>query len=161
MTDDVKTAVISECGRYRYRLSRQWGDDRSVLFIMLNPSVANHEIDDPTIRRCIGFAKAWGFGGLRVGNLFAYRATDPAALKAVSDPCGPENSWHLLLMAKGSDTTVCAWGRRGEWRSRDRAVVELLCRAGIRPMMLAKPDKHYPMHPLYLPATTTCREMPL
>src|SRR3954454_15761859 len=96
-----QNAVISACGRYRYLLSRQVGPGlRTATFIMLNPSTADATNDDPTIRRCIGFARQWGCGRLAVLNLFAVRATDPAEMKRADDPVGPENrDWfdrHLL-----------------------------------------------------------------
>lgn len=95
----IKSAIISECGKYRYSLSRIWDENKAnVLFIMLNPSTADGDVDDPTIRRCIGFAKSWGYGGIYVGNLFAYRATDPKELLKVENPIGFENIHHLMDM---------------------------------------------------------------
>ncbi len=94
-------AVISECGRYRYVLTRQVGPGtRTATFILLNPSTADANNDDPTIRRCIGFARQWGCGKLTVLNLFAVRATDPQWMKAASDPVGPENkAWFEKTLA--------------------------------------------------------------
>src|SRR5262249_54294569 len=88
-------AVISDCGKYRYVLTRQTGAEvRSATFVMLNPSTADATLDDPTIRKCIGFAKNWRCGRLVVLNLFAFRATDPEVMKAEADAVGPENkSW--------------------------------------------------------------------
>src|SRR5581483_9586135 len=95
---------------YRYSLARFFGDGGVVNFIMLNPSTADAETDDPTIRRCLGFAKAWGYGTLVVTNLFAYRATDPAELAKAGDPVGPDNDTRLWSEAQLSDLVVCAWG---------------------------------------------------
>lgn len=106
-----KTAVISECGKYRYELSRIWDDKKpKVLFLMLNPSTADANEDDPTIRRCIRFAKDWGYGGLMVGNLFAFRSTDPKNLKYVTEHNHHINSEHLMNMYWQCEITVCAWG---------------------------------------------------
>jgi hypothetical protein len=85
-------ATLSDCGRYRYRLWRRWADGPTVLFVMLNPSTADADVDDPTIRRCIGFARSWGAGALEVVNLYAWRATQPAELKAAVGPVG-EYPW--------------------------------------------------------------------
>ena len=106
-----KGALMSSCGKYRYQLWRIWDDSLpKVLFIMLNPSTANHEHDDPTIRRCTGFAHGWGCGGLYVGNLFAYRSTDPKRLRKVENPVGDENNKYLLEMTAKTDLIVIAWG---------------------------------------------------
>ena len=87
-----KGATISECGLYRYSLTRVWDDVLPMcIFVMLNPSTADADIDDPTIRRCINFAKREGCGSLMVVNLFAYRATSPADMKAAVDPIGSGN----------------------------------------------------------------------
>ncbi len=94
------SAVLSECARYRYRLDRAWERDDhglgTVTWVMLNPSTADADVDDPTIRRCIGFSKAWGYNALTVVNLFAWRATSPRDLCAVEDPVGPDNEAHLI-----------------------------------------------------------------
>lgn len=106
-----KGAKISECGKYRYELWRVWDNSKSrVTFIMLNPSIANENIDDPTIRRCIGFAKYWGYGGIHVCNLFAYRSTDPKELLKVEDPIGPLNKSHITSCSYLSDIVIFAWG---------------------------------------------------
>src|SRR5689334_19453129 len=109
-------AVISACGRYRYVLTRQVGPgSRRATFVMLNPSTADATNDDPTIRRCIGFAREWGCGRLVVLNLFAFRATDPADLKRAIDPVGPENrDWFERTLRPPHDgPLVCAWGVHG------------------------------------------------
>src|SRR4051812_5648202 len=105
----IKTATISDCGTYRYRLGRSWEPSMPRLgFVMLNPSVASADIDDPTIRRCIGFAQRLGFGSIDVGNLFAYRATKPKDLKEAGFPEGPDNNDHLRAIALECQTIVCA-----------------------------------------------------
>lgn len=104
-------AVISICEKYRYWLERVWDTEKpKVMFLMLNPSTADSNEDDPTIRRCIGFAKSWGYGSLCVGNIFAYRSTNPKALLTIEDPIGIETSNYLKKMAESSSMIVCAWG---------------------------------------------------
>lgn len=105
-----KSAIISECGKYRYLLRRVWGSEKMVCFIMLNPSTADSFEDDPTIRRCISFAKKWGYGGMYVVNLFAYRATNPRELLSVKDPIGEKNRTYILQYFDASDLVICAWG---------------------------------------------------
>lgn len=107
---DEKGAVLSTCGNYRYLLTRRWADGDTVTWIMLNPSTADASIDDPTIRRCIGFSKEWGYAALRVVNLYAYRATKPEALKAVADPIGPDHAVHFMGALHASALVVAAWG---------------------------------------------------
>ena len=104
-------ATFSADRRYRYRLWREWDRSRAVVaFVMLNPSTADASRDDPTIRRCIGFARAWGFGGVEVANLFALRATDPRHLRGVPDPVGPRNARSLKLALAHASLVVVAWG---------------------------------------------------
>lgn len=87
-----KGAIISDCQQYRYALWRIWDETKPfVMFIMLNPSKADAETDDNTVRRCIGFAKSWGYGGIYICNLFAYRSTDPKVLLKVDNPFGDQN----------------------------------------------------------------------
>ena len=105
-----RTATISPCGRYRYDLTRRWAAGPTALWVMLNPSTADADIDDPTIRRCIGFSKRDGYGSLTVVNLFAYRATDPKDLLTADDPEGPDNWWHVQRAVRSSDAVVFAWG---------------------------------------------------
>jgi hypothetical protein len=159
--DIYRAAVISLCTNYRYELTRTW--DRSkkpVLFVMLNPSTADSRIDDPTIRRCMGFAQAWGKGGIIVVNLFAWRATDPRSLYklAKAEAVGPDNDRHIVAACLRADLHVAAWGTHGRLCGRDREVVELANHAiisnGVGPGMTAlKATKNGdPMHPLYLRA---------
>lgn len=104
-----KEALISPCGLYRYYLVRRWDDDHGELrWCMLNPSVADADADDPTVRKCVGFAKRWGFGSIRIVNLFAFRATDPRGLIDAADPVGPDNVQHLEEILR--TPVVVAWG---------------------------------------------------
>jgi hypothetical protein len=150
------TAVISDCGRYRYILTRQSGPGEcAATFIMLNPSTADAVTDDPTIRRCIGFAGHWGCSRLVVLNLFAVRATEPRNMKQSDDPVGPENkSWfERALKAPHYGPVVCAWGIHGNHIEQDRIVLDWLESKGIQPQALGITRAGHPKHPLYLPST--------
>ena len=104
-----KHAVISQDNKYRYQLSRIWDNEKpTVLFIMLNPSTADADADDPTIRRVVNFAKSWGYGGVFVGNLYAFRSTDPKGLKHTEDPVGEENIAHVQTLIGLTDKVVYA-----------------------------------------------------
>lgn len=147
----IADAVISPCQQYRYSLTRQWNADLpTLMFIGLNPSTADATNDDPTLRRCIGFAKSWGYGGVIMANLFAYRATKPTDMKAAPDPIGIDNDQWLLTLANQSQLIVAAWGNHGSFLERSSAVKQLIG------------DLHYlslngsgePKHPLYIKANT-------
>ena len=145
--------ILSDCKRYRYSLTRSWDSSKPrVMFMMLNPSTADGEKDDPTIRRCIGFAKSWGFGSIEVGNLFAFRATMPEHLILEKDPVGPENRQWVNAAAQFAQMIVCAWGNRD-------IVKRLSSKLGDDFIPMDWLDKlHYielslsgtPKHPLYL-----------
>ena len=108
---DYRNAYLSSDGVYRYSLVRAWDLELpTVLFIMLNPSTADAMQDDPTIRRCVGYARDWGYGRLLVGNLFGFRATDPKDLIGPVDAVGPENDSWLRQMGDRADLIVAAWG---------------------------------------------------
>lgn len=150
------SAILSRCGRYRYALRREWDGARpKVLFIGLNPSTADASRDDNTSRVCIGYARRLGFGGLLLGNLFGWRSTDPAMLRAVPDPVGPRNDARLRVLQDEAALVVCAWSDAGGWRDRDRAVLAWL-RA---PHCLSRLKSGRPGHPLYKRADL--RPMPL
>lgn len=153
--DDVlKSAVISDCGTYRYELLRRWDVTKPrVGWVMLNPSTADAEVDDPTIRRCMGFARAWGYGGIVVRNLYALRATDPRELWKHPDPIGPDNRAHLREAGRDA-LTICAWGSNAHPFHASAAIVGLI-RAGGRPHYLALTKGGQPRHPLYLKADLT------
>lgn len=154
----ARSAIFSPCRRYRYALTREWatGLVRTAVFIGLNPSTADETEDDPTIRRCIGYAKAWGYGGLCMVNLFALRSTDPRGLYAADDPVGPDNDRYLIGLATGAacmqGIVVAAWGTRGGYKGRDAAVRELL-RVPVHVLRFTKSG--HPAHPLYLPKSLT------
>lgn len=148
-------AVISDCGRYRYRLTRTWDPSReSLVFVMLNPSTADAAVDDPTIRRCIGFARRDGYGGIIVVNLFAWRATDPADLPSnLPMRMGPDNRRYVYEAATGRDV-ILAWGSHSAaWPEVTDPLPERLWLAGarsIRCLGFTKSGK--PRHPLYVRA---------
>ncbi|QEL16679.1 DUF1643 domain-containing protein [Limnoglobus roseus] len=147
-------AIISACGRYRYVLTRQVGPGtRTAVFVMLNPSTADATTDDPTIRRCIGFARRWGCGRLAVLNLFAFRATDPADLKRAEEPVRPENrDWfeRTLTDSMADGVVVCGWGVHGEHLAQDRVVLDWLSALGVSPLSLGLTKHGHPRRPLYL-----------
>lgn len=153
-----KHATLSDCGKFRYRLWRKWGLGSPLLFVMLNPSTADHEVDDATIRRCIRFTEAHGYGELEVVNLYAYRATDPRDLKAAGYPVGPENDRHIRD-AVGDAAAVCvAWGSNAAGLVRPVEVLQLLRDMGAKPQCLRTTRGGHPSHPLMLPAD--CRLRP-
>lgn len=142
-------AYISACGRYRYSLWRQWAPGPQVAIVGLNPSTADATLDDPTIRRCIGFARSWGYCGIIMLNLFAWRATQPRDMMAAEDPIGPDNDRVLCEAHRRAALTVAAWGAHGTYGGRHNAVREMLPK--LHYLRLTK-DGH-PSHPLYLPAS--------
>lgn len=151
---DKTGAEFDATATYRYRLWREWnGNLPRVGFVMLNPSRADATVNDPTIRRCVGFAQGWGFGAIEVMNLFALRAVHPAHLKAVPDPVGANNDAYLRTLAHRVDSIVLAWGNWGAWGDRDRAVIRLL-QATAPLYCLGQTKQGHPRHPLYLKAST-------
>lgn len=150
-----KDAVFSPCRRYRYTLSRSWDETKpKILFIGLNPSTADEENDDPTLIRCINFAKNWGngyYGGIYMGNLFAYRATQPKDLLARKKVKGKDNDHWLLKLANTAEITIAAWGNYGGYQNRSEAVKQR-----IQPLHYLRLNKSgEPAHPLYLSAKLT------
>ena len=152
------TAVFSPCRRWRYRLER----DVAVLastrgacaFVGLNPSTADETLDDPTIRRCMRFARDWGFRRLVMANAYAWRSTDPRGLWTADDPVGPGNDAHLEAIARDVELVVCAWGTHAK-PDRVAAVLAAIARAGRKPYALRTTAAGAPAHPLYLPASLT------
>ena len=147
-----KSADVSPCGRYRYRLERWWGTGDPAVFVMLNPSTADASEDDPTIRRCVGFAESWGYSGLIVVNLFAWRATNPRDLPAdKAMAIGPHGDAAIRAAAHRSALVVCAWGAGGALHGRGAEVLKAL-REHAQPWTLRTTKAGHPSHPLYLPA---------
>lgn len=154
----IQQTVFSECRRYRYTLWREWSFDAQragfVMFIGLNPSTADEVQNDPTVRRCIDFAKRWGFGAMSMMNAFAYRATDPAEMKRQPEPVGEDNDFWLRRCAECATRIVLAWGLNGAHAGRDGQVLELLARKKVlaKVVCLRITQGGHPEHPLYMPA---------
>lgn len=145
-------AVYSECESYRYLLERNWQADAGMLqYIMLNPSKATERDNDPTIERCQRRAVQLGYGGIAITNLFAWRETDPALLKAAGDPVGTGNDRVMLRAARGARTVLAAWGVHGVFLDRNRAVLAKLRRAKLPLTHLGLTKHGHPRHPLYVP----------
>lgn len=158
LTDEQRSgAILSPCGAYRYHLWRRWDEDLpTMVWVMLNPSKADASQDDPTIRRCIDFAKRERCGGISVRNVFALRATDPKELLRNPDPFGPENERHLLSARNCSLLTMLVVG----WGSRIRKLKKYYkhascCLAVQRPKCFGVTKDGDPRHPLYLKADAT------
>ncbi len=153
----IGKAVFGGSAReYRYCLHRTWGKGPRILFVMMNPSTADPAYDDPTVAKCRRLAVKWGYGGLDVGNTFAYRATDQNVLLKVDDPIGPENNMHLVTMATAAAMVVFAYGKPKNklLKARGMEVVRLLVAdAEVKPHILRLSLDGTPCHPLYLPET--------
>lgn len=155
LVEDVQmemSAVIVD--NYRYALVRRWDKEKPmVMFIMLNPSTADDKQNDRTINRCIKYARSWGYGGIYVGNLFAFRATNPKELWAAEnsniDKVGPDNDEFLEGMAGESEKIIFAWGTNGRYQSRDDVIIEKFPEA----LYLKKTKDGFPQHPLFLKGT--------
>ncbi len=149
-----KGAIFSKTRKYRYVLWRVWHPLQArVMFIGLNPSTADETTDDQTIRRCVNFAKDWGFGGVYMLNLFAFRATQPADMKAANHPSGVPNEGHLTRFAASSDLIVAAWGANGDhMRANDRVTALLTCNHSL--FCLGRTNDGHPKHPSRLAKVT-------
>lgn len=155
-----KEAEISSCSQYRYCLWRQWGIGRSVTFVMLNPSIADANIDDPTIRKCIGFARQWGYNQLVVANVMAYRATKPTDLPSdIAIAIGPDNANWLEYSATYSELIILAWGAptnrfQHAYRIAD-AILKRIAGQHDTPIECLGLTKAFgPKHPLFVPYDT-------
>ena len=153
-----KSAVISDCGLYRYRLERRWQRPHCdmLVWIMLNPSRADADIDDPTIRRCARFSQGWGYGGLIAVNLFALRSTDPSALLTATDPVGSENDEHIINACTefmpseyGRRDIIAAWGAHPFATAR---ALHVLAMATTEAHCLGTTKEGHPRHPLHVRA---------
>lgn len=152
----LRSAGVSRCGRYRYWLRRIWNPALAhCVFIGLNPSTADATEDDPTLRRCLSFARDWGYGSLLLVNLFSLRATDPRALKQAADPVGPRTDLWLHRAAAETETIVAAWGNGGLLMNRAMRVNQMLK----NPCCLGLTMLGMPRHPLYCPKRATLSTM--
>ena len=123
ISPDVKSSAVwggpNKC--YRYQLKRTWDETRPhAMFIMMNPSTADLQVNDPSVAKCERFARMWNYGGIYVGNTFAYRATDKKRLRAIANPVGPENDKHLIEMATLARIVIFAYGQPGHRKLQDR-----------------------------------------
>lgn len=149
--DSKVDAVFSPCDKYRYELSEIWDPDGPlVLWILMNPSIADLAFRDPTLQRTGDFARDWGYGGQLVGNVHAYRATYKKELPKVDDPIGPDNDSSILRMADRAALVVFAFGKPPRKRLRDRGhkVVRLLSEHKNLSCLYLLADQETPKHPL-------------
>lgn len=160
-----RKTTFSEDRIFRYSLWREWSMPSGMpltvplqpasaftLFIALNPSTADETQDDPTVRRCIGYSKAWGYSAYCMANIFAFRATDPRVMKAACDPIGPDNDAMLLDLALHAGVVVAAWGTHGTHLLRAIKVKRMLIENGVDLKCLKITNGGHPSHPLYLKA---------
>lgn len=155
VTEVIKSAVISPCGKYRYRLVRQWADTGFLLpVLMLNPSTADAEADDPTIRRCLGFANREGFMGIEVINLFAFRSRSPGVMMSADDPVGWDNDSHINAVMEAAHRygtpILCGWGTHGSFMNRDQTIRHMAAVHSAQLVCLGKTNAGQPKHPLYI-----------
>jgi len=153
------SAEFSPCKLFRYKLTREWAEPnekrRNILFVMLNPSTADENVFDPTVRRCFGFAQRWGFNSMAVGNIYAYRATDPKDMLKARDEgtfiVGKDNDSALFELASEADKIICAWGAMKWAKVRSQKVINFLTRWYPDKLYCLKKSKDgSPCHPLYL-----------
>ena len=130
----------------------EWNVYKKIMFLMLNPSTADEIQSDPTVTRCKNYAKQWEYGRIYVCNIFAYRATNPADMKAQEDPIGDLNDNYIKNIAGLVNTVVCAWGTHGKYQNRGKEVLELLTKEGYSDKLyaLGVNKDGTPKHPLYL-----------
>lgn len=150
----MRSAEFSKCRTWRYSLTRRWNSQKPrAVFVGLNPSTADEKEDDATIRRCVGFAHAWGYGGVVMVNLFAFRSRDPRGLLLAPDPVGPDNDAWIETEASDSGIIIAAWGTNGAVMYRAARVLEILSETGKQIFCLGKTKGGSPRYPLYLPQT--------
>lgn len=151
-----RAAIISDDGVYRYCAGRQWDTGLPfVSWIMLNPSTADAEVDDPTVRRCVEFSKRWGFGTLNIANLYALRATEPSKLRTYTgDPVGPRNDECIAQVCAAGSVIILAWGTGSYSGGRVAAVWEIIKALPVAKLCLGVTKDGSPRHPLYVRGDT-------
>jgi len=149
-------------GSYRYLLWREWNPSRPrLLWILLNPSLADAATDDPTLRRCVAFSRLWGYGRLEIVNLLPYRSPYPSDLLHAADPGGPENDQFIANASQRASAVLLAWGHRGRYLRRDQVVLALLARHQmLAPQCFGLTKAGCPRHPLYVKATVALTPFP-
>lgn len=156
-----RTVTLSADGAYRYDLGRYWDDGPTATWIMLNPSTADDQIDDPTIRRCIAFTKSWGLDGMTVVNLYALRSSDPKALLTADDPIGPRNVEFIERHLSAAVFAVAAWGAWDGIAGRARPSIADIAQFYDVPLTcLGTTKAGHPRHPLYVKGDTPLVEWP-
>ncbi|MFJ5984257.1 DUF1643 domain-containing protein [Lentzea sp. NPDC092896] len=150
---EYATALFNAARTHRYQLTRVWDTDvPPVVFVMLNPSIADAFVPDPTITRCLNFARREHAGGLVVINLFALRSTDPAVLDGHPNPVGHSNNRLIAEAVQDAAVVIAGWGVPGKLHGRDREVAALLAEHGIDLKCLGRNKDGSPKHPLYVRA---------
>jgi len=156
------SAIFSDCGRYRYFLSRRWEDGEDCVFVGLNPSTANGAKNDATVRKCIHFTRSWGFAGISLVNLYARRCRYPQALATSNDPVGPDNDFWLKSVIGDAPLAIAMWGNHGARTYNEDIRRDIL-------VMKLRDEWHCfgqtklkaPKHPLYLPKETSLQAFSL
>ncbi len=149
------SATFSACRTFRYTLARTWNEKApTACWVLLNPSTADERMLDPTLRRCVGFSRAWGFGSMVVVNLFAFRSPYPTKVYAAPDPIGPNYDQHIRRMAKKAQRVIVGWGVHGALNCRDQSVLAILEQCNVRAWCLGTTKASHPKHPLYVAAAT-------
>ena len=151
----MNTASISVCNHYRYQLTRElqkFPSEWCLPWVMLNPSTADATEDDPTIKRIMEFSQRWGYGKIKVVNLFAYRASKPEIMKLAADPVGPENNHYLhqMFTEVGYGDVMVAWGNEADPKRVEEFMHIARCYPNARLLALVNNKNGSPKHPLYV-----------
>ncbi len=153
-------ATISSCGNYRYVLRRRWAEQMPAIGIVgLNPSTADAHTDDPTVTKCLKLARFWGYGGIILVNLFAWRSTDKNEIRRVADPVGPDNDSTIRDTLATVDDILVAWGNDGVYLGRSGVVRTILARFQKRIFCIKENNTGEPVHPLYQSDRSRLRPM--
>lgn len=149
----ISRASFSRCRKFRYTLTRQWDESKQLACLVgLNPSTADKDSNDPTIRRCISFTQQWGFGGFIIVNLFGFKSPHPGVLKKAQDPIGPQNNIAINRTVDSTARVILMWGNHGSFRDRDLEVLQLLSGRSLYCAGMTKTGA--PRHLLYVKGET-------